>query len=259
LPGRIRNIVLEPIYKGRHFCERNEVYHPDDVLRRPHYRPAHREKWIARAVPAIVTEKLWEQANAALKANASLAHSHTDREYLLTGLIQWAYCGQRKLIATTLRNRTYYRCGGRKANYNAAGVACKSPHLRGDSLEQSDELHHLFKNPGPTLWAIDEQISAQYGPGPDRRIGEERAEVEIALAGLKERRMEYHRQRGRGRLKDAEYDRLLKEAEEKEAPLQKRGWSDWSGWTPTCSCGRLPAMRPARCSTNTAQRFSPAS
>jgi hypothetical protein len=132
VPGRIRNIVLELIYKGTHFYERNEVYRdPDDVLRRPHYRPAPREKWIARAVPAIVTEKLWEQANAALKANASLAHSHTDREYLLTGLIQCGYCGQRKLIATTLRNRTYYRCGRRKANYNASGVACKSPHVLG--------------------------------------------------------------------------------------------------------------------------------
>jgi hypothetical protein len=94
-------------------------------------------------------------------------------------------------------------------------VACKSPHVLGDSLEQLvwEELRHLFKNPGPTLWAIDEQISAQYGP--DRRIGEERAEVEIALAGLAERRMEYHRQRGRGKLRDAEYDRLLQEAEER--------------------------------------------
>jgi hypothetical protein len=93
------------------------------------------------------------------------------------------------------------------------------PQLRGDYLEQAvwAELYHLFAKPGPTLRAIDEQVSAQYGP--EWRIGQEREQVETAIAGVAESRMEYHRQRARGKLTESEYDRLLSETGEQEAPL----------------------------------------
>jgi site-specific DNA recombinase len=152
-PGRIRNILINPLYKGVHYYGKNEVYRlPDDPHLNSRLRPVPKKNWIERRVPelAIVDAGLWERANAALRRNLSLAKSHGKRQYLLTGLIHCDICGKRNFLGTTIHGDTYYRCGGRNRGYNASGQKCESPHMHGFNLEEAvrDDVSALARWPG---------------------------------------------------------------------------------------------------------------
>ncbi|MGA1998333.1 MAG: recombinase family protein [Bryobacteraceae bacterium] len=225
-PGRIRNLIASQIYRGLHHYGRHQIYrNPDDPQRTPHLKKAPKSRWIEMPVPdlAIVSPEIWEKAKASLRDNLSLAKSHTTRHYLLTGLVHCGFCGKRNFVGTTIHGDTYYRCGGRaSASYHPDGKTCHSPHVRGDTLEQIvwNEIHLLAKNPpDETLREINRQASAQ--GAPDRSARERIAEIEGALEGFEASRLELHRQRGRGKVTDAEYDVLLDETNGKITELKK--------------------------------------
>jgi len=213
-PGRIRNIIGNEIYKGVHFYGRNL---------KQKGKPKNGMQPVLRRVPelAIVPEKLWEAANAALRANLSLAKSQHNRQYLLTGRIKCGICGK-TFVGTPLHGKTYYRCGGYQAAYTTSGEKCNSSYVRGEWLEAMiwEEVRSLFRNPGPTLRAIDQQLVALHGP--DRRIGDDLADVEASLAAVDEQRTELERQNMRRPMGDELLDGLRKELDDQRTPLLKR-------------------------------------
>jgi len=213
-PGRIRNIIGNEIYKGIHFYGRNL---------KQKGKPKNGMQPVLRRVPdlAIVSEGLWEAANGALRANLSLAKSRTNRQYLLTGLIKCGICGKR-FVGTPLHGKTYYRCGGYQGAYNTSGEKCYSQHIRGEWLEKViwEEVRSLFRNPGPTLRAIDQQLVALHGP--DHRIGDDLADVEASLTAVDEQRAELERQNMRRPMGDELLDGLRKELDDQRTPLLKR-------------------------------------
>src|SRR5262249_20520346 len=73
-PGPIGEMIASTLYRGVHVLES-------------------RYGAIERAVPQLVEEDLWEQANAQLKRNQRLPKGNATRTYLLRGLIICGQCG----------------------------------------------------------------------------------------------------------------------------------------------------------------------
>jgi site-specific DNA recombinase len=209
VPARIRGLLRQEIYMGRHTYGRRSKWKdgPPPVL---------------RSVPelAIVPPELWAAANAALKANESLAKSHTDREYLLTGLIHCSHCSKR-YKGTSSHGHTSYRCGGRSAAYNASGLKCTAAQVPGPALEAAvwEDVEGLFRRPDRTLRAIDEQVATAHGP---TRIADELADVRAARQVIGEQRMRLEREHLRCPYPDDVLDRLRRELADSDVPLQQQ-------------------------------------
>ena len=94
--GRIRNLVVNPVYKGRY-----------------HYgRRANRKREIIVAdVPPLVSVELWEAAQDALRANR-LMTKNPGRVYLLRSLIRCSICGLTYQGTPGRDGIAWYRCGG---------------------------------------------------------------------------------------------------------------------------------------------------
>ena len=72
-PGRIRNLVVNAVYKGEHIYGR---------------RSKKQRELITRAVPAIVDAETWDKAQQTLRRNLMFATRNALRQYLLRGLLK---------------------------------------------------------------------------------------------------------------------------------------------------------------------------
>lgn len=101
-PGRVRNIVRNPIYQGEYV-----------------------NRGVSATCPALVTSDQWAEANRVLRANRSRP-SHQKRLYTLSGLLRCGLCGSayvgsggdwpRYRCTSYLTSRGFYqpRCGGKE-------------------------------------------------------------------------------------------------------------------------------------------------
>lgn len=64
---------------------------PTDIVHAKVERP--RSEWLIVAVPPIVTEDLWQAANAQIRRNIALSPRNRKAEYLLAGLVRCGSCG----------------------------------------------------------------------------------------------------------------------------------------------------------------------
>ena len=224
-PGRIRNIIKNEIYMGMHYYGRLKVYRdPDDRRRKPHARKSPVPP-LPRPVPelAIVDDKLWKRAVAAMKLNNSANKSHVkpEREYLLKGLIRCA-C-KRKFTASTAHGKDiWYRCPGRSGEaYSPNGQKCDAAAIKGSRLEKAvwEGVKGLIMSPGATLRQLDEQNAAR--EGADYSVADAIRDREADKAKAIERRKELARQQARNPLPDSDYDELLREANDDIAHIQK--------------------------------------
>jgi DNA invertase Pin-like site-specific DNA recombinase len=224
-PGRIRNIIVNELYMGMHYYGRRKIYRdPDDLRRKPHGRAA-TEPPMPRPVPdlAIVDEKLWNRAIAAMKQNRSESKSHVkpEREYLLSGLIRCA-CKRTFTSSTAHGVDVWYRCPGRRGKaYGSTGQKCDARAIKGSRLEKVvwEGVRELIMNPGATLRQLDEQNVAR--EGLDYSVADEIRDREADKAKAMEGRKELARQQARNPLPDPEYDELLREANDDVQHVQK--------------------------------------
>src|SRR5260370_12597370 len=92
---------------------------------------------IERAVPAIVSEEIWQQAQETLHHNFRFGLQHCRNVYLLRGLVKCGLCGL-TYIGMTVRSRSgrqeaYYRCNGKhdtRGGYGQIGPRCPSQHAK---------------------------------------------------------------------------------------------------------------------------------
>jgi site-specific DNA recombinase len=77
--GRVRNLLISTVYKGQHLYGKRS--------RNPQ-RAA-----VSRAVPALVSEAVWQQAQETLQHNIRFAPRHCRHAYLLRGLVKCGLCG----------------------------------------------------------------------------------------------------------------------------------------------------------------------
>ncbi len=114
-----------------------------DILHNPVYRGVWsygkesqpEEAWLSIAVPAIVTEDLWQAAQERAVENTIISKRNTRRPYLLQHRLTCGQCGH-KIGARPGRNHAgYYVCWGRHHAPPGDGHRCALPFLRVDSLD----------------------------------------------------------------------------------------------------------------------------
>jgi site-specific DNA recombinase len=144
--GRVRNLLISTVYKGQHVYgkrSRNQKRAP-----------------IVRAVPGIVSEAVWQQAQATLQHNYRFGPRHCRHAYLLRGLVKCGLCGL-TYIGMTVRGRSgrqesYYRCNGKhdtRGVYGAMGQRCPSKDVQAGWLEQAvwEEIEGMLRRPERVL------------------------------------------------------------------------------------------------------------
>jgi len=165
-PGRIRNTIVEPVYKGVHYYGR---------------RSKKQREVIERAVPAIVSEETWERAQETLRKNFLFNKRSAKRQYLLRGLIKCGMCGL-TYIGTgypAYRKRgvkkqgiekgpvfhSYYACNGKhnsRGLYAERGEKCPSKSIGGDIEEIVwRDIETFLRNPGDVLEELQARREAQ--------------------------------------------------------------------------------------------------
>ncbi|MCX6632458.1 MAG: recombinase family protein [Candidatus Solibacter sp.] len=211
MPGRVRNIILNELYMGMHYYGRRKIYRdPDDPRHKAHARAA-TEPAIPRPVPdlAIVDEKLWHRAIAAMKLNNSALKSGVKNAYLLNGGLIHCQCGGSFSASLAHKKDIWYRCTGRKSDaYRGSGrPQCTVAAIKGPRLEKAvwEGVRELIMNPGATLRQLDEQNVAR--EGLDYSVADEIRDRDADQAKAIERR--------------TELDDLLREANDDVQHVQK--------------------------------------
>jgi len=125
-PSRIRNMLVNPTYKGVHFYGRRTVK---------------KREIIPRQMPAIVTLEIWDRAQEILHEHQLKGLMHKKRDYLLSGIIKCGNCGL-TYIGTAFKNNSskggvipYYLCNG-KQSYKGPLERCKSKNIPSDWIDQ---------------------------------------------------------------------------------------------------------------------------
>src|SRR5258708_12581717 len=99
-PSRVRNLLVSTTYKGEHqYGKRSK--NPNRQL-------------IARPVPTLVSNNVWENAQKTLKSNVLFSKRHSLHQYLLRGLMKCGLCGLTYIGFVSRRpsgkQAFYYRC-----------------------------------------------------------------------------------------------------------------------------------------------------
>jgi site-specific DNA recombinase len=164
--GRIRNLVVNPVYKGRY-----------------HYgRRANRKREVIVAdVPPLVSEEMWGAAQDALRANR-LMTKNPGRVYILRSLIRCGTCGLTYQGTPGRDGIAWYRCGGQVIR-GARDHRCQGKSIRGDWIEPIilDDVRRWLENPGDVLEELQEEQRHTSGAAVAEA---ERAVIEKRLAGL---------------------------------------------------------------------------
>lgn len=174
-PGRVRNMVVEPTYRGVHYYGR---------------RSKKQRQVIERAVPAIVSEEVWEVAQRRLRENQiALSPQNAKRNHLLRGLVKCGVCGLNYIGSCGSRKQLpYYRCNGRTAYRGKMSGRCPSATVRAEELEDTvwNDIRGFVENPGEVLGKLRAKLLE--GVESQEALKKESQRIENALAKLQRER-----------------------------------------------------------------------
>ena len=183
--GRIRNMVIQPVYRGELLYGRRSKLPGREV--------------IAASVPALVSDELWQEAHWTLARNRIMA-KNTERVYLLRSVIRCKLCGL-NYCGSWQRDTVRYRCDGQLVWRAPFRDRCRSLSFKGEALEPQvwADLERWLRNPGDLLQELVEEQKDDSALG---RWEEERVSLVAAIDG-----------------KRLERDRLLDAYQEGALPL----------------------------------------
>ena len=206
--GRIRNLVVNPVYKG--------------VLQygRRSSRPNGREVISAHVSP-LVSEDVWDAAIATLKRNRALPRNSC-HAYLLRSLIRCAVCGLS--FCGTWTRGPRYRCNGSMAHRGPFAGKCIGASIKGEHLEDvvwSDVYRFLLD---PSTTSSDELLAESPMTSRSHSAVAE-AERDSLLANrsaVQERRTRAIDLYTRGKLSEVEFDAIAADVERELKTLDDR-------------------------------------
>lgn len=210
-PGRIRGLVTNSTYKGIHeFGKRTKTSRPT----------------ISRPVPAIVSEAIWQKAQANLKAHFLFGARNAKRQYLLRGLIKCGLCGLTYVGVASVRpngkQEFYYRCNGAHspAIYEKAEHRCRSKSIRGDHLEEQvwADVEAFLRDPKPILEQLHARLESD-ASGSDQ-IRKQVNRLEGLLSQKADERNRVVSLFRRGRLNETDLDNQMDEIGREEVALE---------------------------------------
>lgn len=132
----LRSILDNEVYMGRFAWNKHRKIEGPNGKRRVVARPP--DEWLYTAVPAIVSEELWHQAQLTRQHNRRFSPRNTRHEYLLTGILYCGGCHYRMSARTGYGERnTYYLC---PSQHDAAvsgdpAARCAQRNVRGDVVD----------------------------------------------------------------------------------------------------------------------------
>lgn len=203
--GRIRNIVIQTIYKGLY-----------------QYGKESKKQRALLEVPAprLVSDELWQAAQDTLARNRIIA-KNTPHHYLLSGLIKCGECGKSYCSSHSKNNITFWRCNGRNTFRGDPNVRCQGKMVKGTEIESIiwDDIERWLREPGDLL----KELEAEQDQGKAAAVLEsERTALRSRLMKLEQEKNGYHRQNAQGMLSDTELQDFLREVAEKKAAIEKR-------------------------------------
>jgi len=211
-PSRIRNLVVNPVYKGEHLYGRRSQK-PREV--------------ITRVGPAIVDSVTWEKAQTTLRNNLIAATRNAKRQYLLRTLVKCGICGLNYSGTGTTRLSSkgeiyYYMCNGKNPARGRIQGRCPSKFVRGQALEEAvwRDILGFLHDPGSILSQLATHLNNRQAQ--TRTLEQERVAQSLALSHKeeeKERILDLYR---RGRITVADLERQLGKIAQEEAELKAR-------------------------------------
>jgi site-specific DNA recombinase len=209
-PAHVGNLIRSGTYMGQH------VYGKRSNNRN--------RKTISRAVPAIVSEKMWKAAQKVLRSNQIMCPRNRKHSYLLRGLIKCGLCGL-TFSGITLRDQGdhYYRCNGRqmaRGLYGLNGDKCLAKAINGEYVERLvwADIEAFLRDPGDVLERLRDRLSMK---DEDRKRQEK--ELKSLTGRLEQKTAERERILGlfrRGRIDETTLDRQLDAINTEAAGLQ---------------------------------------
>lgn len=206
-PGHIRNMIVNPIYKGvRLFGRRTTKFGGREI--------------ISASVPAIVSEEIWNAAQETLRRNR-LVGPWTGNIYLLKSVIKCGHCGL-TYVSCMNRGSVWYRCNGHLTGRGPLEGGCKSKDIKGDYLEPVvwSDIENFLRDPGSDL--IKDLSTERDGDTGSIILETEQTTLGNAKEQLIHRRKTAIDLRTRGRITDAELNALLDEVTEEQSNVEKR-------------------------------------
>jgi site-specific DNA recombinase len=175
-PGRIRNMVINTTYKGIHYYGK---------------RTAKNREIIARPVPAIVSEEVWERAQQTLRENQLEAARSAKRQYLLRGLIRCGMCGLvyqgTAYPSSRYGLKAYYVCNGKTHYRGPYQGKCPSKNVPAEWLEQQvwNACVAFIEHPGEAI----RELAATMEHQREKRI-DFQAEKDMVMHAIREKQTE---------------------------------------------------------------------
>ena len=164
-PGRIRNLVVNPVYKGElQYGRRSKKPDGRDI--------------ISASIEPLVSKEIWDAAHATLAANRITA-KNGKRTYLLRGLIVCGICGLH-YCGCSNKGTAWYRCDGQLVERGPIEGRCPGKSVKGPDLEPIvwDDIERSLRNPGDL---IDELASERNGTAAAAVAEADRTTLQAAL------------------------------------------------------------------------------
>lgn len=154
-------MLVSPIYRG-------------EARYGTRMRQAGREV-ISSTIPRLVSDELWEAAQATLARNR-ICPRNTARTYLLRSVMHCALCGLTYVGSHGSGEAVWYRRGGQLVGRGPHEGRCRSRGIRGDLIEPVvwGDIERFLRDPGELLAELDADTHLAGGPvSPcsSRRIG----------------------------------------------------------------------------------------
>jgi len=209
LPSRIRQMIMNTVYKGKHS-----------------FKSKHGT--IVRDVPILVEEQTWQLANRNLQRNRALSSRNAKQTYLLRGLIRCGNCGMG--FAHTWvsggegrgkKSERYYRCGGKLGVVHPeAHERCRSKMLMAAPLEDEvwSKIKEFAADPQHTLAAAQTDLRRRLGTVADQAKRED--EIRRLLASKDSERKEARQQQRRHLITMEELEEDLQTIEAESSTLR---------------------------------------
>jgi site-specific DNA recombinase len=140
-PGRIRNMITSPVYKGQLQYGRRTAKREREVIAAP--------------IEGLVSPALWQAAQEALARNRRCA-KNTRRVYLLKGVLKCGTCDL-TYVGSWSKEVGWYRCGGQLVERGPVPGRCPGCAIRTDRIEPLvwADVERFLRDPGDVLDELD--------------------------------------------------------------------------------------------------------
>ncbi len=238
--GRVRNLLIEPVYKGVHVWGRRGSKRPLKTTERT---------LVERSVPAIVDDSTWNNAQLTLVRNRLARPDIEKRSYLLRGLMKCAHCGltfvgtvsqgkQTSRLSEAEREgaevrgefvlRPYYMCNGKNLPHRTKGadaLGCPSGHLRAKELESLvwSEVEGFLNEPEGVIGELARNFRDRLGEGAgESELFKELEDLRAEVAGKDGERNALYRLFRKGMLPESDLEPQLAELRVEEVAVAAR-------------------------------------